>query len=251
MSARAAATKTVIITGASAGIGRELAREFARRGYALGLMARRVDRLEELASELRRQGARVEVAALDVARDDTVHAAVDALREKLGGLDIMVANAGITAVNRTGAGDISKDKDVIAVNLVGAIATLDAAAKHFRAQKRGQLVGISSIAAFAPIPGSGTYSATKAALTQWLRAARAELARHGIRVTAIHPGFIRTELVGNMDKFPFVIEADVAARAMVDAIEAGKGEATVPAWPWKLVRPLLGLLPESLAAKVF
>jgi short-subunit dehydrogenase len=243
--------KIVIITGASSGIGKALAREFARRGYRVGLMARRTDRLEELAKELRHHGNTVEVAALDVAQDHTVHAAVDALRETLGGLDIMVANAGITAVNRTGAGDISKDKDVIAVNLVGAIATLDAAARYFRTQKRGQLVGISSIAALKPIPGSGTYSATKAALSQWLRAARAELHKHGIAVTAIHPGFIRTELVGGMEKFPFVIEADVAARAMVDAIEAKKASVIVPAWPWKFLLPLASLVPDALAAKLF
>lgn len=243
--------RKVIITGASSGIGEALAREFARRGYALGLMARRLDRLEALALELRKDGATVEVAALDVAHDETVQPAVDALRARLGGLDIMVANAGITAVNRTGSGDISKDKDVIAVNLIGAIATLDAAAKHFRAEKKGQLVGVSSIAGIKPIPGSGTYSATKAALTQWLRAARAELAKHGIAVTAIHPGFIRTELVAGMGKYPFVIEADAAARTMVDAIEAKKASVIVPAWPWKLLMPLANLLPDTLAAKLF
>lgn len=241
----------VIITGASSGIGEALAREFARRGYTLGLMARRVDRLEKLAGELRKTGARVEVAALDVADDGSVHAAVDALREQLGGLDIMVANAGITAVSRTGAGDIGKDKQVIAVNLVGAIATLDAAARHFRAEKRGHLVGISSIAALKPIPGSGTYSASKAALSSWLRAARAELMKHGVAVTAIHPGFIRTELVGGMEKYPFVIEADAAAREMVDAIEAKKASVIVPAWPWKLLIPFANLLPDRLTARMF
>lgn len=244
-------TPRIIITGASSGIGKALAEEFARRGCTLGLMARRLDRLDELATKLRLQyKVRVETAVLDVARDDTVRPAVDAMREKLGGLDIMIANAGITTINRTGSGDISRDKEVIAVNLVGAIATLDAAAKHFRAEKKGHLVGISSIAAFKPIPGSGTYSATKAALSSWLRAAGSELAKHGIAVTAIHPGFIRTELVAGMEKFPFVIEADVAARAMANAIEAKKSSVVVPAWPWKLLMPLTNMLPEKLAAKL-
>lgn len=244
-------TKTVIITGASAGIGEALAREFARRGYTLGLMARRADKLEALAKELRASGVRVEYSTLDVSRDETVHAAVDELRARLGGLDIFVANAGVTAVNRTGSGDISKDKYVMAVNFTGAIASLDAAARHFRAEKRGQLVGISSIAGILPIPGSGTYSASKAALSMWLRAARAELAKHGIAVTAIHPGFIRTELVPGMEKYPFVIEADAAARAMVNAIEAQKKTVIVPAWPWKYLLPVARLLPESLAGKLF
>ncbi len=244
-------TRNVIITGASGGLGEALAREFVRRGYHVGLMARRADRLEALAGELRRSGVKVEVGVVDVAQDSTVHAAVDALRERLGGLDIFIANAGITAVNRTGSGDISKDKQVMAVNFTGAIASLDAAAKHFRAQKRGRLVGISSIAGIMPIPGSGTYSASKAALSMWLRAARIELAKHGVGVTAIHPGFIRTELVPGMEKYPFVIEADAAARAIVNAIEAGKDNLIVPAWPWKYLLPIARLLPERLAGKLF
>lgn len=244
-------TRNVIITGASAGLGEALAREFVRRGYNVGLMARRAERLDALAGELRRSGVKVETGVVDVAHDDTVHAAVDALRERLGGLDIFIANAGITAVNRTGSGDIAKDKQVMAVNFTGAIASLDAAARHFRAQKRGRLVGISSIAGIMPIPGSGTYSASKAALSMWLRAARIELAKHGVGVTAIHPGFIRTELVPGMEKYPFVIEADAAARAIVNAIEAGKNNLIVPAWPWKYLLPIARLLPESLAGKLF
>lgn len=242
----------VFITGASSGIGKALAHEFARRGYDIGLLARRLPELELLASDLRsRYRIRAEAAALDVAQDDTVRATIDALREKMGGLDIMVANAGVTAVNRTGAGDISKDKRVIAVNLVGAIATLDAAAHYFRERKAGTLVGISSIAGIKPIPGSGTYSASKAALSSWLRAARAELAKHKVAVVAIHPGFIRTELVPGMEKYPFVIEAEPAARAMVDAIEAKKASVIVPAWPWKVLMPLANLLPDSVTAKMF
>lgn len=242
----------VFITGAGTGIGKAMAAEFARRGYDLGLLARRVDVLEQVAADLRKAcGVRVEVAALDVAQDETVHPVIDALREKMGGLDIMVANAGITAINRTGSGSIDKDKRVMAVNFIGAIATLDAAAKHFRAQKKGHLVGVSSIAGYNPIPGSGTYSASKAALSMWLRAARLELQKHGIKVTAIHPGFIKSELVPDMDKYPFIIEADVGARAMVDAIEAGKDTVIVPAWPWKVIITASQLLPEKWLPKLF
>lgn len=238
--------KTVIITGASAGIGTALAREFARRGYNVGLMARRADRLEALAAELRKGGTKVEIGIVDIARDETVHAAVDALREKLGELDVFVANAGITTINRTGAGDITRDKEVFAVNLIGAIASLDAAAKYFRAKKRGHLVGISSIAGITPIPGSGSYSASKAALSSWLRAAGVELRKHGISVTAIHPGFIKSELVPEMEKYPFIIEAEPAAKQMVDAIEAKKSSVIVPWWPWAPMLALGKVLPERL-----
>ncbi len=239
--------KTVIITGASSGIGAALAREFSARGYNIGLMARRADRLEQLAQELRSKGSRVEIETVDVARDETVHAAVDALREKLGELDVFVANAGITTINRTGAGDISKDKEVFAVNLIGTIASLDAAAKYFRSKKKGHLVGISSIAAIKPIPGSGSYSASKAALSSWLRAAGVELAKHGISVTAIHPGFIRSELVADMDKYPFIIDAEPAAKQMVDAIEKKKPSVIIPWWPWVPLLVAGKLLPERFS----
>lgn len=242
----------VFITGASSGIGRTLALEFAARGAVLGLFARRADRLEELAAECRaRHGATVEWATMDVEEWEDVAATIDGLRDKLGGLDVMVANAGITAINRTGGGNIQADAKVIHVNLLGAMATMDAAARHFRAEKRGHLVGVSSVAAFLPIAGSGAYSASKAGLTSYLRAARDELARHGIRVSIVHPGYIQTELVPDMHKFPFVVSADVGSREIVDALVDGDDEIVVPARPWKFLLPALRAMPRALRAKVF
>lgn len=244
--------KRVIITGASSGIGEALAREFAGKGCQLGLLARRTDRLDALASELRQQhGVTVVTAALDVAQDETVGPVIDSVVDQLGGLDIIVANAGILDVNRTGSGDISKDKRLMQTNFIGAIATLDAGARHFRAQKHGQLVGISSIAAWMPIPGSGAYTASKAALTSWLNSARVELEKHNIRVTSVHPGFIRTEFAKNMDQYPFVIDADVAAREIVAGILAEKESLIVPRWPWSLLMPVLDKLPKSVINRIF
>lgn len=246
------ANERVMITGASGGIGLELAVEYAKRGATLGLFARRVDKLDELAARLRREhGARVEVAALDVADYASVAPAVDAMREKLGGLDVMIANAGITTVNRTGGGNVEADAKVIRTNLIGAIATIDAAARHFRAEKRGRLVGVSSVSAFAPIPGSGAYSASKAGFTSYLNAARAELKKHGIRVTTVHPGWIKTDITPGMEKRPFIVDADVAAREIVDALERGADDVIVPAFPWKALVPAIKVLPRSLLARIF
>lgn len=134
--------KTAIITGASAGIGKALAMELAKRGYDLGLLARRMDALEAVAAEIHAaHGHRVEVGALDVSRDQDVGPALERLATKLGGVDVVIANAGITAVNRTGAGDFEVDKRVIRTNLLGAMATIDAAVRIFRAQGRGHVVG--------------------------------------------------------------------------------------------------------------
>lgn len=245
-------TKTAIITGASAGIGKALALELAKRGYDLGLLARRLDALEAVAAEIRtKHGRRVEIGALDVSRDQDVGPALENLAARLGGVDVVIANAGITAVNRTGAGDFEVDKRVIRTNLLGAMATIDAAVRIFRAQGHGHVVGVSSVSAFRGIPGSGAYSASKAALSNYLDAARIELRNKNVAVTVIHPGFVATEISSNMEKMPFVISAEAAAKDMADAIEAKKADVVVPAWPWRLLAPAMKLLPDRLIAKVF
>ncbi|RZU38298.1 short-subunit dehydrogenase [Fluviicoccus keumensis] len=244
--------KNVIITGASSGIGEALARAFAAEGHNLGLAARRTERLEALARELEdAHHIKVVVTALDVQRDDTVAAALGVLAQDLGPVDIVVANAGITGVRRSGSGDISTDKAVFQTNLIGAVATLDAATRIFNAQGFGHLVGISSVSAFFPIPGSAAYSASKAALTNYMNAMRLELAKKKIDVTVIHPGFIKTDIAPGMEKYPFVIEADAAAKQMLAAIAAKKANAIVPALPWKPVKGLMSLMPDSVMTLLF
>lgn len=245
-------TRKAIITGASSGIGEALAHALAAEGYDLGLAARRLERLDTLADTLRKQhGIHVHTAALDVAQDDTVAPILNELVRRLGGLDLLIANAGTVGVNRTGSGDISIDKQVIQTNLIGAIATVDAAAKVFRAQKHGHIVGISSFSAFHAIPGSGAYSGSKAALTNYLQAARIELKKHGIAVTTIHPGFIKTDLAPNMEKYPFVVQPAQAAKEILAAIRAKRADAIVPRMPWSLLKPALAVLPDSLVQRIF
>lgn len=244
--------KNIIITGASSGIGEALARAFAAQGCHLGLAARRTDRLDALARELEAaHGIRVAVAALDVQQDAAIAPVLEDLAASLGGVDVVVANAGITGVRRSGSGDLTTDKAVFQTNLIGAVATLDAATRIFKAQGHGHLVGISSVSAFFPIPGSAAYSASKAALTNYMNAMRLELARHRIDVTVIHPGFIKTDIAPGMEKYPFVIGADVAARDMVKAIGAKKANVIVPALPWQPVKGLMGLMPDALVTALF
>ena len=246
--------KSVIITGASSGIGAALAHEFANRGYNIALCARRVEKLEALQQALTQKNSNLQIitAALDVNALDTVPVVLNDIKSRLGNIDIVVANAGITGVRRTGSGDLSVDKSILQTNLFGAIATIDAAVAIFREQGFGQIVGMSSFSAFRGIPGSAAYSASKAALTNYLQAVGTELYRKkDIKVTAIHPGFIRTEIDDNIDKFPFVIDADKAANTMVNAIEKGKTDIVVPSWPWAILRKVMPKLPESIIAKVF
>ncbi len=247
-------TKSVVITGASSGIGAALAHEFASRGYNIALCARRVEKLESLKQELAKSNSAIKVisAALDVNELDTVPVVLKEIKASLGNVDIVIANAGITGVRRTGSGDLTVDKKVLQTNLYGAIATVDAAVAIFRKQGFGHIVGMSSFSAFRGIPGSAAYSASKAALTNYLQAVGTELYRKkDIKVTTIHPGFIRTEIDDNIDKFPFVIDADKAVKTMVNAIEKGKSDIVVPSWPWALLRKVMPKLPESVIAKIF
>lgn len=249
---------SVAITGASSGIGKALAYEFASRGVHLALMARRMDVLVDIAADLKSRfpAVKVETIALDVADVDAILPALQDAKKRLGSLDCVVANAGITGVNKTGAGDFQQDIRVIQVNLIGGMATVDAAARIFREegkreQGKGVIVGISSVSAFKGIPGSAAYSASKAGFSNYLDATRIELKKHGINVIAVHPGFVKTELVRNMEKYPFVISAEKAAHDIVSGILKGTSNIIVPAMPWAVLGRVLPLLPDKVVEKAF
>lgn len=244
---------TVAITGASSGIGKALACEFASRGVHLALMARRLELLEELAADIRQRYPAVQVHCLplDVTQTETIYPALLEAKTRLGSLDCVIANAGITGVNKTGAGDFAKDQNVIMVNLIGGMATVDGAARIFREQGAGKVVGISSVSAFKGIPGSAAYSASKAGFSNYLDATRIELKKHHIDVVAVHPGFVKTDIAPNMDRYPFVISAEKAARDIVTGIVKGTSNIIVPALPWAVLGRVMPMLPDSVVEKAF
>jgi short-subunit dehydrogenase len=245
-------TKTVLIVGASRGIGAALAREFAARGAQLGLLSRSHDQLQALAADLRKQyGARVEAATLDVLDSHSVQPIMQGMMQRLGQVDIVIANAGVTGWRRSGDGNVAEDRRIIETNLLGAIAVIDAAVAHFKRQQGGQVVGISSISAFRGIPGSGAYSASKAALTNYLEALRVELAGKNITVTVVHPGFVKTDIAPGMEKYPFAAEPDRVAREIAAGILRRKKSLIVPRFPWSLVLPAMRVLPDAFIKKVF
>ena len=244
--------KTVVITGASSGIGRALALELAGRGYALGLTARRLPMLEALREEIHatcNDTARVELAMLDVCRTEIVAPVLDELFTRLGGADCVVANAGVNDITDIGTRDLGKELDLIQTNLAGAIATVHAASAHFLVRGKGHVVGISSLAALQPFARQAAYSASKAGFSMYLRAARIELRAAGITVTDILPGYIATDIVDGLDigKLPFAVPAARAAREIARLIEKRAERGVVPAFPWKFIRPLIGHLPERFA----
>ena len=244
-------SKTAFLTGASSGIGQALAPELAARGYDLVLAARRVDSLEQVKRDIaaRFSQRRVEVRALDVTRYEDVQSAIASAAQEHGGLDLVIANAGIGSTAPIGHGNFDSDRAVIETNVLGAMATIDAAVALFRGQNRGQIVVISSVAAFRGLPGAGSYSASKAAIAVYADAARTELHGTPIRVTTLFPGYIDTPINQDMKSRPFVISVDKGARIIADLIERKVQTSTVPVYPWNFVGRLLRVLPTGMLAK--
>jgi len=245
-------SKTILITGASAGIGQHLAIAFARRGYHLALAARRLDGLATLKADITKQypAVRVEIAALDVSQLDTVAPTLQQLASTMGGLDIVVANAGIgDGGGPVGTGGFARDVAVIQTNVLGAMATIDAAVAIFRKQKHGQVVAIASVAAARGVPGAASYSTSKAAIAMYADAARSELHHTAIKVTTLYPGYIDTAMNRRMKSRPFLVTVEDGAERVAKLIERGVQEAAVPGWPWGLVMWLLRRLPTSMIAK--
>lgn len=228
-----------------------MAIEFARRGYRLALTARRVEVLRELQLELEKNAAApIFVAALDVTDEVALAQVFAGARAFLGSIDIVVANAGIGFHGSIGKLVFANVRATIATNITGFMATVDVAMHCFREQGHGHLVGISSVAAFRGMPAGGVYSASKAAVSTYLEALRAETYGQKIIVTTLSPGFIDTPINRGAKSRPFVIPVEKGGRLLVDLIEQRVERATVPRWPWAVLARLLAVLPTAVIAKL-
>jgi short-subunit dehydrogenase len=224
--------KVVLITGASSGLGRGFAIELAKRGAAVGLLARRADELAEIVKQIEANGGRAHALPADVTDAKAVHDAVDRLRAHFGPVDVLIANAGIGGSKdaaELGAEDVSK---VINVNVIGAANSATAVLPEMVKRGQGRLVAISSLAAYRGLPKSAAYCASKAAVSAFFESLRVDLRGSGVGVTIIHPGFIKTPLTaGREAKMPWLMELDDAVQKMVKAIEKRKKSY---AFPWQL-----------------
>ena len=221
-----------MVTGASSGIGRGVAVELSRRGAKLGLVARRKETLQEIVSEFESRGGKALAVPGDVQDALAVRAAADRFREQLGPIDVLIANAGIGSTNDSAELRASEVAGVINVNVIGAANSVAAVVPEMVARGRGQLVVISSLAAYRGLPKSAAYCASKAAVSAFFESLRLDLQPRGIAVTIIHPGFIKTPLTaGRHAQMPFLMELDVAVEKILRAIEKKKKSY---AFPWQL-----------------
>ena len=246
--------KTILITGASSGLGEGMAREFAGRGRDLALSARRVERLEALKRELldRHEGIRVAIKALDVNEHERVFAVFRELAAELGGLDRVIVNAGVGKGRPIGTGGFFRaNLKTAQTNFVAALAQCEAAVEIFREQKRGHLVMISSMSAMRGLRGNlTTYAASKAGVAALAEGIRADLLRTPIKVTTVFPGYIHTEINEKIQNAPFVVDAARGCKLLTAAIEREPATAVVPPWPWRPIALLMRILPLRWVAKM-
>jgi NADP-dependent 3-hydroxy acid dehydrogenase YdfG len=244
--------RNILITGASSGLGAEMARQYASMGRNLALCARRTDRLEELRIDLvaRYPSITVSVRQLDVDDHDAVFSTFQAFADELGTLDRVVVNAGIGGGKAIGTGGFKDNTRVAATNFVSALAQCEAAMEIFRRQDNGHLVVISSLMAVRGFAGSGmVYAATKAGISNLAEGIRADVHGGPIKVTTIQPGFIATDI--NKDvKTPLKAKIGPGVRSIVKASEREKAVANVPPWPWSVMGPIMRLVPMPLWAKL-
>ncbi|WP_426222849.1 SDR family oxidoreductase [Psychrobacter sp. DWR1-2-3] len=247
--------KTILITGASSGLGEGMARLFAKLGYNLAICARRTERLENLKAELLAQypDIRVEYRILDVSDYDAIFTVFDAFAADFGHIDRVVVNAGIGDSRRIGKGRFDTNRRTVEINFVSALAQCEAAMNIFRAQNSGHLVAISSMSAMRGLPKHLTaYGASKAGLAHLAEGIRADmlLTKLPIQVSTIYPGYVRTEINENAKPLPFEVDAETGTTSIVAAIEARVNEACVPSLPWSIVGQAMKHLPLQVVNKV-
>lgn len=241
--------RRVFLTGASSGIGAELARHYAAQGAVLGLVARRREALEALAASL--PGGPHEIFPADVTDAQAMASAGRAFLA--GGLpDLVIANAGVSVGTLT---EHLEDQAVFArvlqTNLLGMVATFHPFVDGMRQARRGTLVGIASVAGIRGLPGAGAYSASKAAAISYLESLRVELHGSGVKVVTLCPGYIHTPMTAvNTYRMPFILPADEAVARLARVIARGTSYAVVP-WQMGIVAKLMRLLPNFLFDRLF
>ena len=238
--------RNAVVVGASSGIGRALALRLARAGWTLGLTGRRVALLESLRAEI---GGGARVKAMDVADVPVAVAGLEALIGELGGVDLVVLNAGTGAVNPDLAWE--REEPAIRVNALGFAALAGVAMRHFEARGHGHLVGVSSLISRRGSRSAPAYSASKAFAANYLEALTVRAARSGrpIFVTDVQPGFVDTDLVRGQRGMFWVASPERVAEQIHDAIRRRKRRVVVTR-RWRIAAFLLERLPYGIWRRI-
>ena len=235
--------KRAIITGASSGIGRAMAVELSRRGWAVALLGRREALLQEVARDVRDSA----VAACDVVDASAVRDAVASTSQSLGGpFDLAIANAGVGVPTHAAKFNLPDAEQMVRVNILGTMYLLDAVVPSMIERRAGRFSAVASLAGHRGLPGTSVYAASKAFLQSFMEATRIELKPYGVGVTTINPGFIVTPMTEkNRFYMPFLMKADRAAEIIVDGLERGHRRIEFPL-PMSLLTRAMRLVPAAL-----
>lgn len=239
----------VFITGASSGLGRGMALHYAREGAHVGLVARRAELLAELAKELGERGARPETYAGDVSDTAFMKDCAERFTAAAGGIDLVLANAGVNIRNGTREGESGEIAWLLGVNAIGVTNTVVPFVPAMLAQGSGVLCAVSSVAGHRALPGRAAYSASKKCVTTFMEGLRQDLHGTGVHAMTLCPGFVDTPLTKDNPGMMFLISCDQAVREMSVAISARKTEFTFP-WQFRLLAPLMKWGPEALIRRL-
>jgi short-subunit dehydrogenase len=243
------ANQVAVITGASSGIGWELGKCLATEGCKVALVARRKERLEALAAEIRRTGGTVAYAAADVADRPQITQTIRELVDQLGPVDLLIANAGVGVPTLVQPLNVTATEKMNRVNFLGVVYCIDAVLPDMLRRGAGHLAAVSSLASYKGLPGESGYCASKAAVNIYMEGLRIQLRHRGIRVTTFCPGFVRTPMTApNKFHMPWLLEPDEAARRMMRALRRRRRVYDFP-WQLSLLMKLTRWLPDWMIAR--
>ena len=236
-----------IVVGASSGIGAAIARQLAQEGASVALIARRQTELDKIIAELTLdKKGRALAYTHDVTNYDATPALFDRIVADLGGLDLLVYAAGVMPNIEESEYDFAKDRAMIEVNVIGAMAWCNPAAAHFEAHRKGSIVGISSIAGERGRRGNPAYCTSKAALTTYLEGLRNRLSRYGVNVVTIKPGFVATAMTQGKPGLFWLVQPEDIANTTLALARAGNGAARFVPRRWWLVAFIVRMLPSFI-----
>lgn len=235
--------KIVWIVGASSGIGRELAQQYAEAGATVYASARSVEKLEQLVADSANSRGSVIAAPLDVQNNESILAFMAERLNQNSLPDLCIFNAGFYEVVGLEDLTLTNFERTFDVNYMGVVRCLMAALPHYRQRHSGHLAVVSSVAGYAGLPRAAAYGSTKAALINLCESLYAECLRDGISLSVINPGFVKTPMTEkNPFEMPFIMEVDAAARRIVEGLAKGRFEIHFPK-RFSLLLKLLRLLP--------
>ena len=238
--------KNILITGASSGIGYQLAKDLAKEGANLALLARRKDILDNLANELKSTNTKIIIAHCNVTFQESVKVAFDFVKEKFGNIDIAILNAGTS--HRISIEEFNRDfiTDIFNVNTLGMVNCLYEIIPDFIKRKSGLIVGVSSLAESRGFPRSAAYCASKTAASAFLESIRVELKKYNVKVITVKPGFVKTPMTDkNEFEMPLLMNVEKASKIILKGIKKEKRIIQFPL-PIVLGAKILKFLPDFL-----